>query len=287
LIVGCALLAAIGAAFMLRGLVPARPPLALELERLLTPTPRSPAPSGFADALGAAVWALLDPSDDRFPALARDLAVMDLSPSRLVAQSLVMAAGGAALAGAMVAVLALGGLEVPAALGAWGVVLLAAGGGVAPRAVVHSRAAEQRAEMREATALVCDLAAVAIAAGDGLEAALAAAVAPGGGWAFAALRHQLAAAGARREAPWTALDDLGVRLGVGELVELAHTLALGGLEGARVRDALAAQSRSVRERAAAEVEAKAGSVTERMSFPLVLLLAGFTVVIGYPAVSRL
>jgi Flp pilus assembly protein TadB len=287
LVVGCALLAAAGFGLLIRGLVPSRPPLAVELERLLAAPGSPPRQDWWADGWGASVWARLAPFGDRFPGVNRDLAVMGAAGGRLMAQSVAMSAAGAGLVVAMLAVLAAGGLAAPVGLAGWAVALGALAGLVTPRAVLHSQAEERRSEMRATVAVVCDLAAVAVAAGDGLESALAAALAPGSGWAFERLRRQVAAAGGRREPPWTALDRLGLAVEVAELVELAQTLALGGVQGARVRDALAAQSRSLRERAASDIEAKAGSVTERMSFPLVLLLAGFALVIGYPAVSRL
>ena len=287
LVAGCAIVTAVGLGLVIRGLVPSRPPLILELERLLGAPGARPRHEDWAGFWGPSLWPSLDLADDRFPGAKRDLIVMDAAAERLVVQSLALAAAGAGLVGAMLVVLAAGGLVAPLGLAGWAVVLGALAGLVTPRAVLHSQAEERRAEMRATVAVVCDLAAVAVAAGDGLESALAAALAPGSGWAFERLRRQVAAAGGRREPPWTALDRLGLAVEVAELVELAQTLALGGVQGARVRDALAAQSRSLRERAASDIEAKAGSVTERMSFPLVLLLAGFALVIGYPAVSRL
>jgi Flp pilus assembly protein TadB len=286
LVVVCAVLATAGLGFLFRAVVPARPPLAGEIDRLLSPAAPSSPGTAPADTVGGAVWAALNPSGERFAGAARDMAVMGLSPGRLVAQSVAMAVGGAGLAGAAVLALSVGGLTVPAALALWACALTAAAGAASPRAVLAGAAAERRAAMREAAAVVCDLAAVALAAGDGVEAALAAAIGAGAGWPFERLTGAMSAAAARRQPPWAGLEDLGVRLGVGELVEVSHTFELGGTHGARVRDALAAQSAAIRERAATDSEAKAGSVTERMSFPMVLLLAGFAIVIGYPAVTR-
>jgi Flp pilus assembly protein TadB len=64
-------------------------------------------------------------------------------------------------------------------------------------------------------------------------------------------------------------------------------MGLAQEKGAKIRDALNTQARTLREEAATEVEARAGSATERMSFPMVALLAGFLLVIGYPAIARL
>jgi Flp pilus assembly protein TadB len=107
----------------------------------------------------------------------------------------------------------------------------------------------------------------------------------GTGWAFEAVRTCLPVSG--RKGTWVAVEGLGDELGVDELVILAQNMGLAEEKGAKVREALNAQAKTLREEAASEVEAKAGSMTERMSFPMVMLLAGFLLVIGYPAVARL
>src|SRR5438552_3071842 len=107
LVVGCAAAAAAGVALLVRGLMPSRPPLAVELDRLLSPTSSSPTPApGWIDRLGMELWSAVDPGGNRFPALARDLAIMGVTVGRLIAQSIAMAVGGATLAGAVVTVLA-------------------------------------------------------------------------------------------------------------------------------------------------------------------------------------
>jgi len=71
---------------------------------------------------------------------------------------------------------------------------------------------------------------------------------------------------------------------VAELTELAASLTLAGTEGAKVRASLAAKATSLRNRQLADAETTAQAATERMSLPLVLLFAGFLLLIGYPAV---
>jgi Flp pilus assembly protein TadB len=139
--------------------------------------------------------------------------------------------------------------------------------------------------MREAVAAICDLAAVLVAAGEDVDGALAAAAGAGAGWAFELVRASLPGDG--RQGTWVALEKLGTRLGVEELTVLAQNMGLAEEKGAKVREALNSQAKTLREEAASEVEARAGSMTERMSFPMVMLLAGFLLVIGYPAMARL
>ncbi|MGA2830808.1 MAG: type II secretion system F family protein, partial [Streptosporangiaceae bacterium] len=116
--------------------------------------------------------------------------------------------------------------------------------------------------------------------------ALTYSAAAGHGWAFTRLRGALQAAQLTRRPPWQLLGQLGDDLGLAELSELAASVTLAGTEGARVRASLAAKAAGLRTRQLADAETAAQAATERMSLPLVLLFAGFLLLIGYPAVVR-
>jgi Flp pilus assembly protein TadB len=139
--------------------------------------------------------------------------------------------------------------------------------------------------MREVVAVICDLAAVIVAAGEDADAALVEAAGAGQGWAFDNLRRALATMSTRQGA-WETLHGLGERLRVEELVTLAQNMGLAEQQGAKVRDALNAQARSLREVVASEIETKAGGATDTMSVPLALLGIGFMVLIAYPALAK-
>jgi tight adherence protein C len=177
------------------------------------------------------------------------------------------------------------GTQVPT--GAAAVVAVAAGcvGAVLPRPALRVDADKRRSEMREVVAVICDLAAVVVAAGEDADGALIEAAGAGQGWAFDEVRRALAATTSRQGA-WETLRGLGERLRVDELVTLAQNMGLAAQQGAKVRDALNAQARSLREIVAAEVETKAGGATDSMSLPLALLGIGFMVMIGYPALAK-
>ena len=66
--------------------------------------------------------------------------------------------------------------------------------------------------------------------------------------------------------------------------ELAASVALAGDEGARVRASIAAKARAIRIRGAHRRRRRAQAASERMSLPIVLLMVGFVVFLGYPAV---
>ena len=129
--------------------------------------------------------------------------------------------------------------------------------------------------------------AVTLASGAGVESALARSAACSRGWAFTEIGQALVAGRLRGETPWAALDRLGTELGVPELRELAASVALAGEDGARVRASVAARARSLRTRGLTDTEADAQAATERMSLPIVLLMAGFMIFVIYPALSRI
>ena len=108
--------------------------------------------------------------------------------------------------------------------------------------------------------------------------------AAGRGWAFTQIRAALDTARLTRRPPWEALGQLGAEAGISELTELAGSLALAGTEGAKVRASLTAKAAAIRGRQLADAETTAQAATERMSLPLVLLFAGFLLLIGFPAV---
>ena len=70
-----------------------------------------------------------------------------------------------------------------------------------------------------------------------------------------------------------------------ELRELAASVALAGEEGAVVGASVAAKATALRTRALTEAEAAGESDSERMALPTVMLLVGFVIFIGYPAVA--
>lgn len=177
------------------------------------------------------------------------------------------------------------GAPVPLAIpGA--VALAGAGWGVlAPFANLRREAKERRHAFCHALSAWCDVVVMSLAAGRGVEQAMETAAAAGRGWAFAELRGALRAGYVRGEPPWDALRQLGIELGVPDLSELASTTEMAGEEGAAVRATVSAKARTIRERMTADTELTAAAVTERMSLPSILLVMGFLIFLGFPAVD--
>ncbi|MCL4422175.1 MAG: type II secretion system F family protein [Actinobacteria bacterium] len=187
----------------------------------------------------------------------------------------------------MSAVMALGGVYLPVVVPIWGAIAAGFAGSLLPLAVIRGQAGEQRRHLRRASASFLDLVVLALAGGMGIEGALEAACSVSDDWAMKRIAYSLAWARDAGITPWSALAQLGRDTGVGELSELAASVGLAGSEGARIRESLTVKAASLRRHELAEEEASAASATERMFLPGVILLIGFLIFIGYPAVVRI
>lgn len=158
---------------------------------------------------------------------------------------------------------------------------------VIPDARLRRRAAMRRNDMRDGLARYLDLVDILLAGGAGLETAMDAAAGAGDGWAFRQIRESLERARATRRAAFAALESLGRRTGVDELIELSGSIRLAGEHGARIKQSIASRAASLRAGRLAQVEADANAATERMGLPTVVMFVGFMVLIGYPALQQI
>jgi tight adherence protein C len=213
-----------------------------------------------------------------------DLAMVGLTRGQFAAQVTAAAVAAAASAPVAAAAAALAGVHVPLVLPIGGCLALGLAGAVIPLLRLRARAEEGRAHFRRALSCWLDLVTLAQAGGMGLESALHAACAVGGDPVFARLHKAIEVSRHSGRTPWDGLSRLGGELGIGDLEELGASLALAGTEGARIRASLGAKSASLRGRELAESEAEANAMTERLFLPSVVLMLGFLVFIGYPAV---
>lgn len=155
-----------------------------------------------------------------------------------------------------------------------------------PGLVLRQQAERRRAELRSVTSAIADLVGVALAGGAGVSGSLDAATRQGTGPAFTQVRHSLHEAHLRSLPPWDALGDLAQRVGVRELDELAASIRLAGTDGARIRASVAAKAKTLRTYQLAAMEAEVGAATERMSLPILLLVLGVLLLLGFPAVAH-
>jgi len=219
--------------------------------------------------------------------LETDLFLTDRTLESLCAESVLGAVAGFVLPVVCWMVAAWAGFRwIPVAPAAVGLVLGCAGA-LIPILAVSSEARRARSAARRCIGSFVDLAVLALAGGMGLESALEAAAQVGDQPGTRKLRRALAFARGAGEPPWVPLQELGRRCGLDELIELAAALKLAGREGARIRASLSAKAESMRRSQLLSAEAAANRASERLFLPGVLLLIGFLLFIGYPAMARI
>ncbi|MEO3810768.1 type II secretion system F family protein [Sphaerisporangium sp. B11E5] len=280
--------AGLGLLLIVYGLWPGRLTLAQELERLRygsPPRPLADGDAGWGGRLGRPFISPLSSCGLPGAVTRRDLAICGKSAERYLGEKGTAALVFGLLGPSLYAVVVLSGIPVPWQVPVWSVVLLTVIGFFVPDLAVRSQAKERRAEFRQALSAFLDLVVISLAGGRGVDGALADASEGGDGWAFARLRGALQASRTARRTPWAALGRMGEEYGVRELSELAAAVGLAGTEGARVRESLAAKAASLRAHQLADIETVAQRSTERMSLPVVGLLFGFLLFIGYPAIA--
>ena len=185
---------------------------------------------------------------------------------------------------AIAALFLLAGVTVPAGLLAVAALVSVVVGFVAPDLSLRKAADERRREFALAFGSYLDLVAISLAGGMGTEAALVEAARVGDSWAFGLLRRAVDVAQIDGATVWSTFARLGEDLRVPALVELAASVALAGNEGAKVRQSIAVKADTLRAVELAEAESEAQAATERMAIPTAMLLFGFVLLIGFPAV---
>lgn len=269
------------------GLRPARANLEAVLVRLDAPPLRArPGTEGRTERLGRRMAATLEDLGVDHAHYRSDLRLVGRSIEELCAQRLVAGAVGLTMALAPGTIAWAGGLGLP--LGVW--LAMGVGGAAvgfyAPVAGLRAEAARRRRSFRYAFSAFLDLTAVALSSGAAVEEALVTSARSGAGFAFDEVRQALDGARRSGASPWAALGRLGVELEVGEVRELAATLALAGTEGARARDSLLAKASTLRRQRLAEAEAEANRRGERSRIPLALQFFAFALLVMAPALFR-
>ncbi|HUY86358.1 MAG TPA: type II secretion system F family protein [Acidimicrobiales bacterium] len=233
---------------------------------------------------GLRASAYLQTSPLNRPGLRCDIAIMSKTWEELGSQMVVAAVGLGAIGPVVGLLLDSAGISIPLVFPVFLCVIMAVLGGGLPVLTLHNEAEAKRKVFRRATSIFLELVALAMAGALGVEGALQGASTVSGDPSFERIRAVLSGAHHRGEPPWDALAGLGVEIGIPELSELSANMALAGSEGAKVRETLSAKAKTMRRREMAEAEAEANSTTEKMFLPGILLLCGFMIFIGYPAI---
>jgi Flp pilus assembly protein TadB len=269
------------------GLVGSRPTLATVIARLdRTPSaPSNPPQTILGRTIGTRV-AGTGLGEAVTARIAADVRIVGQLPEDLLAAGITCSIVGLLWVPVTGALLDVGGVRFDPTIWVLVTASLGVAGAYAPILALRQRAAQRRRGFRHALSCFLDLVAIRLAGGAGVDSALSESSQAGHGWAFDQLRNALSGARLAGDPPWHGFERLGTDLSVSELSELAASMALAGDEGARVRASLASKARAMRTRALTDAERNAQAASERMSLPIVILMAGFVVFLGYPAVMR-
>ena len=271
------------------GLVGTRPSLASVLARLdhvETDIAPSTPPQTFLGRVIGCRAATTRVGETLTTRTAADLRVVGQPPEDLLAAVAACGIVGLAWLPVTAGLLDVSGVQLDPTIWVLATATLGFVGACVPLFGLRGRAGRRRRAFRHALSCFLDLVAIRLAGGAGVDGALAESARAGHGWAFEELRNALVGARLAGAPPWHGFEHLGAELSVSELSELAASMALAGDEGARVRASLASKARAMRTRALTDSERSAQAASERMSLPIVVLMAGFVVFLGYPAVMR-
>lgn len=220
------------------------------------------------------------------PARLRDLRTLERTPSEHLATQAASTLVFALLSITYPLALRAAGITLPVQVVLGTTVLGACLGFLLPDRKLRTDAEHVREHLRHATSAFLDLTAIMLAAGAGLEESMICAAEPGIGPGHDQLRTALAVAQTNRKPLWDTLGHLGEHTDVTDLCELAACATLAGTEGARIRATLTTKATSLRTRLLAEQEAHAASATERAAIPTTLLMAGYMLLVTFPAVIQ-
>jgi hypothetical protein len=292
-------LAVVGGMITAAGLVlgvaavrPGAPKLSLVLAQLNHGAPIEAASSGSQAAGGRApCWRALLPAP--VVALARrylgaasqDLNILGMSRADLAARMAALAVGGLLGPSVLYAALLVAGLDVPALLPAIVSVGLGALGWVIPSRQVGDRAARARQEFLAALTAFLALVGLERAARGSPTEALEEASRISGAWPFVMIHAELLRAELAGAPPWDGLRELGGRIGVDQLTNLADIVA-SAADGAAVFETLLAEARNLRNAELTDQQAEAGVAGEQLTLPAIVIATGFIMLVLYPALTR-
>lgn len=285
------ILVAAGASLLVWWAAPADPDLAGVL-RLLGPVQRSPqavtATGGgatSADRAGATLLRLAPPHWLRTPV--KDLAILGRTATSYYGEKLTVV-GITLVAAPVLSAAAAWLLDLPVVVPVGVTIVGVVAVWLVAGQKVKAQAEEARADFTLALSTYVELVALdRRAGGSGTRQAMEAAAAQGASWPFRRISEALTASRLGQVPPWDELHSLGEELAVPALIDLADTMRLAGLEGARVFDTLQAQSAALRHSMLTEERTRANRVSERTVIPTVFMGLIFAAIITIPGIMRM
>ncbi|OIV36977.1 hypothetical protein BIV57_13380 [Mangrovactinospora gilvigrisea] len=287
-------LVGLGLLVVLRELLPSRPDVGDVLARLDASAQHSgtiaaarPGPQTAAGMLDKIGLVVLAHTGLRVRVPDRDLKLLGRTPERHLGTQVAAGLYGLLLPLLGNAVLTVAGLSLGWSVPGFVAVGLAVLFYFIPDLSARGQASEGRNDFRYAIAAFLELVALERAADAGPAQALERASNAGDSWVFARIRETLSQATLQGVHPWRALQHLAEELALPELRDAADIVSLAGDDGAAVQQTLHAQARSLRVATAAQEETEANRASEKMIFPVTMLVLLMTVYIGYPVANAL
>jgi hypothetical protein len=284
------MLAAAGLVLAVITLRPAPPRLSAVLAQLsAAPAPAGEAPTPRAHLAGRWSWLPVPAArliESHLGVTDADLEILNMTRAQLAAQKLTRAGVGLLMPSVLTVLISLTGTPPPIILPAAFAVILAAVLWISASNEVTRKAARARAEFRAALRAFLQLVAQERAARGSPTEALEEASRGWHSWAYQLIHAEVLRAELAGQQPWTALRQMGTRLGVEELRGLAEIVATAA-DGAAVFDTLLAEARNLHHAELAAHQAVENAASERLIQPLGLLAFGFVLLIIIPPLLRL
>jgi tight adherence protein C len=280
-----------GLLLILRGFFPARLSLRASLGALAG-TPPDPSFDLFSEGGSGAqrvVGRAFEANVAKVPRLAHvvvpDLAVTGTPSERFAIKVIGYALAMAVMVPLLAVAAATAGVHVALEVPVLGVLVLGAGGAALPFIDLHTAAERRRRHFCHSLATYASLVSMAMAGSMGWSSALEAASSVSTtDWAMDEIAQALLWSQAYHRPPWEGLERLAERFALPDLADLARSMAQAG-DGARIRNTLETKSASLRLSETTASEHAAQAVTQKMLLPGVLLMAGYGVLIFYPALA--
>jgi len=272
---------------------PGAPKLSLVLAQLNHEAPVEAAVFGTEGPTSASVpwWRALLPvrvmalAQRYLGAASQDLNILGISGAELAGRKAALALGGLLGPPVLFAVLLVAGVDLPALLLAGLSVGLGVLGWVIPSRQVGERAALAREEFLAALTAFLALVGLERQARGSPTEALEEASRISGAWPFVMIHTELLRAELAGQPPWDGLRDLGRRVGVEQLTNLADIVAAAA-DGAAVFETLLAEARNLRNAELSDQQERAGVAGEQLTLPAIVLATGFMMLVLYPALTR-
>ena len=215
-----------------------------------------------------------------------DLAILGRSRADLAVTKIGWAVGGALFPALLGVTLTLAGVHLPFAIPVVACIGVAAFCWVNPSRQVAEDAQNARKEFRAALMAYLVLVGLERNARGSVPEALEEASRDSGSRPFRLIHAQVLSAELNNQLPWDGLKDLGRRIDVEELVNLADTVSVAA-DGAAIFDTLMAEARSMRNADNVAQLEQAGKANERLVAPNVALFVCFGALLVYPAAARI